>query len=226
MNLSKAIWSFALLLLMTPFAHADGTTTMLFTGVNGANDGVYYVSPYTGVMNLGSSNAQPVALFCDDINNEVYVGEIWQANVTNMATGNLANSRYGNGLVNPNLGSTNPQTLYEEGAWIVSQFASHSGDYVSLQYALWDLMTPNAEPTSFANADGIQVSQWLSWAAADYAQINPANFSIVTNVGPLAYTGQVQEFIVSTPEPANVVLMLVAIGFMFLLLGRRHRQPA
>jgi hypothetical protein len=112
MNLSKAIWSFALLLVMTPLAHADGTTTMLFTGVNGANDGVYYVSPYTGVINLGSSNAQPVVLFCDDINNEVYVGEIWQAKVTNMATGN---TRYGNGSVNPNLGSTSPQTLYEEG---------------------------------------------------------------------------------------------------------------
>ena len=226
MNLSKAMWSFALLLVMTPLAHADGTTTMLFTGVNGANNGVYYVSPYTGVMNLGSSNAQPVALFCDDINNEVYVGEIWQANVTSMATGNLSNTRYGNSSVNPNLGGTSPQTLYEEAAWIVSQFASHSGDYVSLQYALWDLMTPNAEPTSYANADGIQVSQWLSWASADYTQINPANFSIVTNVGPLAYTGQVQEFIVSTPEPAAIVLMLVAIGFMFLLLRRRYQQSA
>jgi hypothetical protein len=226
MNLSKAIWSFALLLVMTPLAHADGTTTMLFTGVNGANDGVYYVSPYTGVINLGSSNAQPVVLFCDDINNEVYVGEIWQANVTNMATGNLSNTRYGNGSVNPNLGSTSPQTLYEEGAWIVSQFPSHSGDYVSLQYALWDLLTPNAEPTSYANADGIQVSQWLSWAAADYAQINPANFSIVTNVGLLSYKGQVQEFIVSTPEPAGLVLMLVGMGSMLLVLGRRRQRPA
>jgi hypothetical protein len=143
-----------------------------------------------------------------------------------MATGNLSNTRYGNGLVNPNLrGTTSPQTLYEEAAWIVSRFASHSGDYVSLQYALWDLMTPNAEPTSYANADGIQVSQWLSWAAADYAQINPANFSIVTNVGPLSYKGQVQVFIVSTPEAAGLVLMLVGMGFMCLLLGRR-RQPS
>jgi PEP-CTERM motif-containing protein len=226
MNLSKAVWSFALLMLTTPLAHADGTTTMLFSGVNGANDGIYYVSPYTGVMNVGSSNAQPVALFCDDINNEVYVGEIWQANVTNVATGNFSDTRYGNGSVNPNLGGTSPQTLYQEGAWIVSQFASHPGDYVSLQYALWDLMTPNAEPTSYANADGIKVSQWLSLAAADYAQINPANFSIVTNVGPLAYSGQVQEFIVSTPEPAAVVLMLAGMGFMFLLLRRRHQLSA
>ena len=225
MNAPKAIWSFALLLLMTPLAHADSTATLLFTGVNGANNGVYYVSPYLGVINPGSSN-EPVVLFCDDINNEIYVGEIWQANVTNVATGNFSNTRYGNGSVNPNLGGTSPQTLYEEAAWIVSQFASHPGDFVSLQYALWDLMTPNAEPTSYANADGIQVSQWLSSAAANYTKINPANFSIVTNVGPLAYSGQVQEFIISTPEPAAVVLMLVGMGFMFLLLGRRHQQSA
>ena len=108
MNLSKAVWSFALLLVMTPLAHAGGTTTMLFTGVIGANDGVCYVSPYTGVISLGSSNAQPVVLFCDDINNEVYIGEIWQANVTNLATNNLSNTRYGNGSVNPNLGTTSP----------------------------------------------------------------------------------------------------------------------
>lgn len=226
MNFSRAFWSFALLLFVTPLAHADSTTTMLFTGVNGASNGVFYVSPYTGMMNVGSSDAQPVVLFCDDINNEVYVGEVWQANVTNMATGNFANTRYGNSSVNSNLGGTNPQVLYEEAAWVVSQFASHSGDYVSLQYALWDLMTPNAEPTNYANADGVTVSQWLSWAAANYAQINPANFSIVTNVGPLAYQGQVQEFIVSTPEPAAIALMLVGMAFISLLVRRRQQQLA
>jgi hypothetical protein len=225
MNLAKAIWLSAVVLLMTPLAHADTTTTMQFTGVNGANNGVYYVSPYTGTMNYGTSNAQAVVLFCDDINNDVSIGQVWKANVTDMASGNFANTRYGNGSVNPNLGGTNPQTLYEEAAWIVSQFGSHQTDYVSLQYALWDLMSPNAEPTNYAGADGIKVSQWLTWAAANYGQINPANFEIVTNVGPLSYRGQVQEFIVPTPEPAAVVLLLVGMGFM-LLFFRRQQQLA
>jgi hypothetical protein len=89
-----------------------------------------------------------------DINNEVSTNQVWDANVTTLASGNFLNTRYGNGSVNPNLGLTSPQTLYEEAAWIITQFASHPDDYVSLQYALWDLMTPGAEPTSFANADG------------------------------------------------------------------------
>jgi len=223
MKLSKTLWVSAALLLMTPLAHADSTTTLEFTGVNGANNGVYYVSPYTGKLNYGTSNAQTVVLFCDDINNEVSMNQVWNANVTSLASGNFSNTRYGNGSVNPNLGGMSPQILYEEAAWLVTQFSSHSADYVSLQYALWDLMTPGAEPTNFANVDGTTVAQWLALAGANYGQIDPASFVIATNTGTLAYRGQVQEFIVQTPEPATGVLLLFGVVSMFLLF-RRNRQ--
>jgi hypothetical protein len=210
---------------MTPLAHADSTTTLEFTGVNGASNGVYYVSPYTGTLNYGTSSAQSVVLFCDDINNEVSVNQVWNANVTSLASGNFSNTRYG-GSVNPHLGNMSPQVLYEEAAWLVTQFSSHPGDYVSLQYALWDLMTPTTptpEPTTFANSDGITVATWLAWAGTNYSQINPASFVIVTNTGTLAYTGQVQEFIIQTPEPATGVLLLFGVVAMFLL-SRRSQQ--
>ncbi|HYT22069.1 MAG TPA: PEP-CTERM sorting domain-containing protein [Candidatus Polarisedimenticolia bacterium] len=214
-------------MILTPPAQADSTTTMKLTSVNGANNGVYYVSPYSGIMNYGTPSAQTVVLFCDDINHESSLNQIWNANVTSLASGNFSNTRYGNGSVNPHLGSMNPQTLYEEAAWLVTQFASHPGDYVSLQYALWDLMTPGAEPTNFFNADGTTVAQWLALAAANYGQINPANFVIITNnTGTLAYTGQVQEFIVQTPEPATAVLLLMGIVSMFLVIRRSQQQSA
>jgi PEP-CTERM motif len=175
-------------------------------------------------MNYGTSNAQTVGLFCDDINNDVSIGQVWTANVTSLASGNLSNTRYGSST-NPNYSNpTAALMLYEQGAWLVSQFGSHTADYVSLQYALWDLMSPGAEPTNYAGTDGIKVSQWLTWAAANYNQINPANFEIVTNIGPLQYQGQVQEFIVQAPEPATVVLVLFGIGAMFLLALKRQRQ--
>jgi hypothetical protein len=98
------LWILAALLFITPLAEADSTTTMQFTGVNGANDGVYYVSPYTGTLNYGTSSAQTVVLFCVDINNEVSIGQVWNANITSLASGNFSNTRYGNGSVNPNLG--------------------------------------------------------------------------------------------------------------------------
>lgn len=227
MKLSRTMWILALLLVLTPLAHADGTTTMQFTGVNGANDGQYFVSPYTGTMNYGTSHAQTVGLFCDDINNDVYIGEVWTANVTNLASGNLSNTRYGSSTDhNPNyVNAAASLKLYEEAAWIVTQFASHPSDYVSLQYALWDLMTPGAEPTNYAGGDGVKVSQWLTWAGQNYGSINPSNFEIITNVGTLQYRGQVQEFIVQTPEPATVVLLLIGISSMFLLALKRQRQP-
>ncbi len=105
MKLSRPLWLLAALMIMTPLAQADSTTKMEFTGVNGANNGVYYVSPYTGIMNYQTSSAQTVALFCVDINNEVSINQVWNANVTNLASGNFSNTRYGNGSVNLNLGT-------------------------------------------------------------------------------------------------------------------------
>jgi hypothetical protein len=235
MKVSRAMWILSALFLITPLAHADGTTTMQFTGVNGANNGVYYVSPYTGTLNYGTSSAQSVVLFCDDINNEVSMGQVWSANVTSLASatssGNFDNTRYGNPLVNTGLGSnpygSSAASLYEEAAWLVAQFDSHPGDYVSLQYALWNLMSPtntSAGLLAFMGSDGITVAQWLAMAAAGYTSINLANFQIVTNVGPLGYTGQVQEFVVRTPEPATIFLLLVGIGAMFLFVSRRHEH--
>ena len=86
-------------------------------------------------------------------------------------------------------------------------------------------MTPGAERTSYDGTDGVTVSQWLSWAAANYGQINPANFEIITNLNA-TYSGpnQVQEFIVQTPEPSTIFLLLVGIGAMFLLALKRQRQ--
>ena len=227
MKLARAMWTVALLLVLIPLAKADGTTTMQFTGVNGANDGAYYVSPYFGTMNYNTSNAQTVVLFCDDFNNDVSIGQIWTANVTNMGSGDLSNTRFGSSHDgNPNYtNSANALMLYEEGAWLVSQFASHQGDYVSLQYALWDLMTPGSEQTNYSGADGTTVSQWLKLAQANYGSIDPANFEIVTNTN-VKYNGygQVQEFIVQTPEPATIILLLVGLVAMFLTARRRQGQ--
>jgi hypothetical protein len=235
MKVSKAMWILAAFFFIAPLAHADGTTTMQFVGVNGANNGVYYVSPYIGTMNYGTSGAQSVVLFCDDINNEVSMGQVWSANVTSLASAvsssNFNNTRYGNPLVNPGLGSnpyaSSAANLYQEAAWLVTQFASHPGDYVSLQYALWNLMSPtNARAGSlgFMGSDGTTVAQWLAMAAAGYTNMNLANIQIVTNIGPLGYTGQVQEFIVRTPEPATILLLLVGIVAMLLFVSRRQQQ--
>ena len=211
MRIATLVLVFAAATFVAPLAHADGTVNMAFVGVNGVNDGHYYVSPYNGTM-----NGQSVTLFCDDVINEVTFGQTWTANVTNLASGDLSNTRYGTFVPT---GVSDVHVLYEEAAWLTTQFASHPSDYVNLQYALWDLMNPGTY-------GGTGVQLWLDRAATNYGTIDPSNFNVVTNVGPLALRGQVQEFVVQTPEPGTLSLLLCGLGTMTLLLTRRHALVA
>lgn len=210
MKLIRVLLGTVALLLFLPLAYADGVpVTMVFTGVNGANNGIDYVSPYYATM-----NGQPVTLFCVDFINTVNFKQVWYANLTSVGSSDLSNTRYGNTLISPV--AANAPILYEEAAWLTTQFASHTSDYVSLQYALWDLMNPGSEPTSYGD-----VQNWLDLAAKNYKTIDPSAFQIVTNVGPVTLTGQVQEFIIRTPEPSTLLLLVISLALLWVSLFRR-----
>jgi hypothetical protein len=213
MKFARLLGLLVVAMILVPFAYADGLVTMVFQGVNGANDGQYYVSPYYATL-----NGQTVTLFCDDIINEVNFGQTWEADVTNLATAvntnNFSQTRYGSVAGSAVLG--NPALAYEEAAWLTTQFASNPGDLVNLQYALWDIMNPGVRGSG--NPD---VQTWLLLASQNYGSINLSNFEIVTNVGPLTLTGQVQEFIVPTPEPGT--LALLGCGMLALCIGLMRR---
>jgi hypothetical protein len=200
-------------MMLVPFAYADGPVQMIFQNVNGANDGQYYVSPYYGTM-----DGKPVTLFCDDIINDVTFGQNWWANVTNLGTAVSSNdfsqTRYGGVAGSAVFG--NPALAYEEAAWLTTQFASNPGDLVNLQYALWDIMNPGSRGNG--NAD---VQNWLWLASQNYGTIDLNNFEIVTNCGPLTLTGQVQEFIVRTPEPGTLTLLICGMLAASVMLMRR-----
>ena len=218
MKFARLLGLFVVGMMLVPFAYADGPVQMVFQGVNGANDGQYYVSPYYGTMSYGTMSGQTVTLFCDDIMNDITVGQSWSANVTNLGTAvntnNFSQTRYGS--VAGSLVLINPALAYEEAAWLTTQFASHPGDLVNLQYALWDTMNPGARGNT--NSD---VQNWLLLASEDYGTINLSNFEIVTNVGPLTLTGQEQEFIVQTPEPGTLLLLICGMLAMSVRLMRR-----
>jgi hypothetical protein len=175
---------------------AFGGVDMTFDGVNGAADFGYYVGPYYGTM-----NGAPVTLYCVDFANEVYWGESWQANVTSLESGDLSNTRYGGAVDLPNA-----QTLYEEAAWLTTQYASHPGDYGDIQATIWNLFDPGAPQPGSA--------YWAMMAAANYQTVNLSQFEIVTNIGPVLATGQVQEFLVDPPpipEPSAIILLATAL---------------
>lgn len=127
MKLSRVLVGIVALLVFLPSAHADGApVTVVFTGVNGTNNGIDYVSPYYGTL-----NGKPVTLSCVDIINTVGFYQTWQANHTTVGSSDLSNTRYGNASISPV--AANASVLYEEAAWLTTQFASHTSDYVSLQ---------------------------------------------------------------------------------------------
>lgn len=218
---------FLALLFAAPAALADGTpVTMTFVGVNGINDGAYYVSPYQGLMASNGQNSL-VTLFCDDFNNEVTWNQIWQANVTQLSSGNLSNTRYGNPAdvallmgQNPYYATYTAAQLYAQAAWLTMQFnqylSSDPAQIIALQYAIWDLFDPNAPTNPGAQA-------WILSAEQNYGSVDLNNFEVVTNVGPLTLTGQVQEFIVPTPEPGTLALLGIALMGLVFAVRRKSK---
>ena len=196
-----------------------GTVNVTFNGANGQTDNAgYLISPYTATVNGVSTT-----IYCVDFANEVSNNQQWTANVTSLASGNLSQTRYGS--ISQNIGGTtyNGTQLYEMAAYLTTQFGASSTDNGNIQDTIWDLFNPNSNngasipPTPATNT-------WLTKAESNYAGISYANFNILTNTSPVAYTGpgQVQEFIF-TPEPSSIVLL----GFGLIALsiaGRRKFQ--
>lgn len=151
-----------------------------FTGVNGTVDFGYYVGPYSGTL-----DGENVPLYCVDFANEADIGQTWTANLSHIDTqSDLANTRYG--------GLLNATVLYQEAAWLTEQYALNPGSYGDIQATIWRLFDSSA-PMAATN-------YWLTQARANYSKVSYDDFLVVTNLGPVMATGQVQEFLtVITP---------------------------
>ena len=147
-----------------------------FVGVNGAEGFGYYVGPYYGEL-----GPQSVPLYCVDFANDVHFGQQWAVNLSHIDTqADLADTRYGSLF--------NAVQLYQEAAWLTEQYALNPvSAYGDIQATIWQLFDTYA-PAPSSN-------YWLTQAQANYAGGDYSNFVVVTNVGPVNPTGQVQEFL-------------------------------
>ena len=118
---------------------------------------------------------------------------------------------------------------YLEDAWLIQQGMSNPANERAIQGAIWNISSPGS-PLYYSNVGKngpwISVASWVTAAEANYASVNPNDWTVVT---PYDAIGQDkrggQEFLVHvTPEPAT--MLLLGTGLMVMLVGagalRRH----
>ena len=230
----KQLINAGLLATLVAAAPLSAQVTVKLTAPNAPNGGTvtafgYYMSPYTGTV-----NGQQVTLNCDDFFHEVAVGDVWQANETNLGSGDPVNTRF------------DDLALYQQAAWLTTQYASNPasnpGESTAIQSAIWDLfqgttgnLTANAPDPAISSTPTDNSSYWLDLAANNYkGALDYSTFYVLTDVN--ARTGldpqapndatSKQEFIVhTTPEPGTLVLMATGLFAMIVVVRRRRRAP-
>ena len=215
----------SLLILLAVFPLQASPIEATFVGVDGATAFGYYVGP-----NYGRLDQQSVVLDCVDFANDVSFGQRWAANLSHINTqGDLGNTRFG--------GRTGALQLYQEAAWLTIQYSLNpSSAYGDIQATIWQLFD--------AYAPNPSTGYWLSQAEANYTSGAYDNFFVVTNVGPVNQTGQVQEFLtvlqpgmsiypksvaqnmnaayttIATPEPR----LMGVLGLVLICLGASRKR--
>lgn len=216
-----------LLLALASWA-AAGTVNVTFvgTGSNTANlpgiGGVYTYPYYLSV------NGNTATVLCDDVNDEVFANEHWQANATNLGADIATNDFTGTMFQN--------QAKYEEAAWLMSQLnASNNND---IQVAIWSLFDTNsAQALSLAGFGQAQTwltdaSNWVDnsanltgFAFDDFVIYNPIPGTQFIP-GSTQQLGLPQEYITETPEPVGLVLLGTGLLLLVGLTRKRFGRTA
>ncbi len=186
----------ALLIAITP-AWAS-PVSIQFVGVSGANQNGVYTYPYY----LTIDNGAWLPVMCDDFFDRIGVGDTWQANITQLSSGDMSLTRFGD------------LKEYQEAAYLLLQTqVVDSSQWGNINWAVWKIFDPAADPGSQYEAG---VDYWINQAeTVDLSKINFSDIQIITPTGSYG-----QEFLYATPEPG--ALLLLGSGFIGLWAHRRR----
>jgi len=211
----------AVLVCGSVYAFAD-PTEFTFIGWDGGdwqNGYPYYIE---------ENNGSPTILnvMCDDYAHGGMPGDQWEANITNLGTGNIQLTRFNN---LPGQNALYPLMLYDEAGWLLLETKVESNsNWVYMNEAVWNIFDSNA-PCNMT-CEG-----WIAAAVSGIKGLPQNYFNDVYIVTPVNQhdpdPNSMQEFMYlgeggsgnspgqqSTPEPGTLVLMGTGV---LGIVGRR-----
>lgn len=222
-----------------PVQFDTGTYNFALTGGGGGESGV-----------LDSDLS--VETFCDNFNNEIYIGQDYSANLSTLTAGsNLSNTRFGSNTSwktidisgdatdSAVINGANALARYQMAAFLASQYQIKQGSNAynnGLQAAIWDIMDPSSSPAAPTYADAAAA---LEDAAEWYTNPNSnrsflADFIIVSDSSmswngagePLGGGFQEQLTMLMSPVPEPRAVQWMLWGLFSLYVGLRRTSWA
>jgi len=161
--------------------------------------------PYT--LQIGDS--VPFIGVCDAYYHDGAPGDSWQANLTNLATGDLTYLRF----------ASSGLEAYEEAAWILLRTDVNApNQWPDMNYAIWAIFNPTVPIDSTAQA---WIDQAQSQAKKKFPNVDFSLVMIATPVDINAPPTSDQEFMYITPEPGSLILLVSGALGMARLLRRK-----